>query len=445
MFNQQLKDKIPPHNDEAERAAIGAVLLNFTPEVLDTVQMHLRSEDFYKTSHRIIFEAISDLYNKGEAVDILTLTNELSRRNELEKAGGPGYVSSLTSAVPTSANVEYYAKIVKENSIRRRLIEISGVITLEAYKESKECNEILEEAERYIFDINDRQNSSGSFQTAAEVIENTIKSIEKRYQSKNNFTGIPGLFEELDKMTSGFQNSEMIVIGARPSVGKTAFALSLACNFAIKQHIPCGFFTLEMSSESLMTRIVSSESGIDSQKLRNGLLRPADFSYLTDAAGRIYEAPLYIDDTPNIKLLELRSSARRMKAKLNIRILIIDYIGLISVEDKRIPRHEQMAEVSRSLKSLARELDIPVIALSQVGRQTEGRAPGLADLRESGAIEQDADMVMFLHRDRGIAEPGSQIPDSIETELIVAKNRNGPVGSLHISFIPRFTRFDDGK
>ncbi|MBN2655835.1 MAG: replicative DNA helicase [Spirochaetales bacterium] len=442
MFNPSLKDKIPPHNDEAERATIGAVLLNFTPEVIDSVQMQIRSEDFYKTAHRIIFSVISELYNKGEAVDILTLTNELSRRKELEKAGGPGYVSALTSAVPTSANVEYYAKIVKENSIRRRLIEISGVITLEALKESKECSEILEEAEKYIFDINDRQNSSGSYQTAAEVIENTVKSIEKRYQSKNNFTGIPSLFDGLDKMTSGFQNSEMIVIGARPSVGKTAFALTLACNIAISQRISCGFFTLEMSSESLMTRIVSSEAGIESQKLKNGLLRPADFSYLTDAAGRIYEAPLYIDDTPNIKLLELRSSARRMKAKQDIRILIVDYIGLISVEDKRIPRHEQMAEVSRSLKSLARELDIPVIALSQVGRQSEGRAPGLADLRESGAIEQDADMVMFLHRDRGIAEPGNQPSDSIATELIVAKNRNGPVGMVPLNFIPQYTRFE---
>jgi len=300
----------------------------------------------------------------------------------------------------------------------------------------------VEEAEKYIFEINDRQQSSGSFKDAREVIQQTITAIEKRYQTKDNYTGVPGGFSALDDMTSGFQNQEMIIIGARPSVGKTAFALSLASNVAIAQGIPCGFFTLEMSAMSLMQRIIASEARINSQRLRSGLLRPSDFNALTDAAGRIYEAPLYIDDTPNIRLLELRSSARRMKSKHDVKILIVDYIGLISTEDKSIPRHEQMAEVSRSLKSLARELDIPIIALSQVGRQSEGKEPGLADLRESGAIEQDADMVMFLHRDRGISDEGEGPPEMIETQLIVAKQRNGPVGTVKLAFIPHFTKFE---
>lgn len=442
MNISSLKDKVPPHNDEAERAALGAVLINFKPEVLDTVQRHVRSEDFYKTAHQIIFAAISELFNKGEAVDILTLTNELSHRGDLEKAGGPGYVTGLTSAVPTSANVEYYAKIVKEMSIRRTLIDISGKITVNAHSETRECGEILEEAEKYIFEINDRQQNSGSFKDAREVIQQTITAIEKRYQTKDNYTGVPGGFSALDDMTSGFQNQEMIIIGARPSVGKTAFALSLAANISIAQGIPCGFFTLEMSAMSLMQRIIAAEARINSQRLRSGLLRPSDFNALTDAAGRIYEAPLYIDDTPNIRLLELRSSARRMKSKHDVKVLIVDYIGLISTEDRSIPRHEQMAEVSRSLKSLARELDIPIIALSQVGRQSEGKEPGLADLRESGAIEQDADMVMFLHRDRGISDENEGPPEMIETQLIVAKQRNGPVGTVKLAFIPHFTKFE---
>ncbi len=442
MNTSSLKDKIPPYNDDAERASLGAVLINFTAEVLDTVQQYVGADDFYKTAHQIIFSAIVELNNKGEAVDILTLTNELTRRGELEKAGGPAYVTGLTSAVPTSANVEYYAQIVKDSSIRRSLINISSKITIEAHNDTKECSEIVEEAEKYIFEINDKQNSSGSFKDARVVIQETITAIEKRYQTKDNYTGVPGGFSGLDDMTSGFQNSEMIIIGARPSVGKTAFALSLASNISITQGIPCGFFTLEMSAMSLMQRIIASEARINSQRLRSGLLRPSDFNALTDAAGRIYEAPLYIDDTPNIKLLELRSSARRMKSKHDIKILIVDYLGLIATEDKRLPRHEQMAEVSRSLKSLARELDIPIIALSQVGRQSEGKAPGLADLRESGAIEQDADMVMFLHRDRGIDNDGEGPPEMIETELIVAKQRNGPVGVVKLAFIPHFTKFE---
>lgn len=440
MIPGSLKDKVAPHNEEAEKATLGALLLNFNTEVLDTVLQYVRTEDFYKNAHKNIFEAILNLSNSGEAVDIVTMVDQLSSTGNLEKSGGPAYIASLTSSVPSTANVEYYARIVSECSVRRRLINTANEIIAHAHDDSEDSKLIVEDAEKAIFEINDKQQTN-KYKDAKEVVQNTIEAIEKRYQTKDTYTGIPCGFTSLDDMTSGFQNQEMIIIGARPSVGKTAFALTLASNVAIREKVPTAFFTLEMSAESLMQRIIAAEARIESQRIRSGFLKNSDFHLLTDAAGRIYDSPLYIDDTPNITLLELRAQARRMKAKNDIKIIFIDYIGLITSENKAIPRHEQMSEVSRSLKSLARELDLPVIVLSQVGRQTEGKAPGLADLRESGAIEQDADMVMFLHRDRGIdSEDGP--PDSIETQLIVAKNRNGPVGIVNMAFIPHYTRFE---
>lgn len=343
--------------------------------------------------------------------------------------------------VPTSANVEYYAKIVKDSSIRRSLLKIAAELTSQSHDESIDSRELIEEAERKIFDITDNQQT-GSYRGANEIINETIAAIEKLYHTKNSYTGIPSGFPDLDNMTSGFQRAEFIVIGARPSVGKTAFALSMAANMSIKKSVPIGFFTLEMSAQALMQRLVSSEARINSRNLRTGFLKPSDFYNLTEAAGRIYEAPLFIDDTPNIKLLDLRAQARRMRSKEGVEALFIDYIGLIEPENKgNVPRHEQVAEISRSLKSLARELDIPIISLSQVGRQSEGKAPTLADLRESGSIEQDADVVMFLHRERESGKDGEQ-QTSVKTELIVAKQRNGPVGTIEIAFIPHYTKFE---
>ena len=439
MDSVSLKDKMPPYNEEAEAAVLGALLINFTLDALDTVRMYLGTGDFFKTSHQKIFTAIENLEKKGSGVDLLTVTEQLKADGLLEKSGGVGYVAELTSSVPTTANIEYYSKIVQECSIRRKLLNIGAEIHSQAHDDSRETSEIVEDIERKVFEIND-QRSVDSMKSAGEVIKEAIYAIEQRYSQKGDFTGIPSGFDELDAMTTGFQKSEMIVIGARPSVGKTAFALTLAANIAIKTKINCGFFTLEMTTLSVMQRLLSIQANINSNKIRTGLLKPSDFNSLTDAASHIYEAPLWIDDTPNMKLLDLRSQARRMVSKFDVKIIFIDYLGLITFEDKRIPRHEQMSEVSRSLKALARELDVPIIALSQVGRQTEGKAPGLADLRESGAIEQDADMVMFLHRERGL-DNTEGTPENIETELIVAKQRNGPVGTVKMAFIPHFTKF----
>ncbi|RKX72265.1 MAG: replicative DNA helicase, partial [Spirochaetes bacterium] len=397
-----------------------------------------------KGAHQQIFKAIISLHEKGEGIDILTLTGELTASGQIDKAGGASYVASLTSRVPTTANVSYYAKIVQETSIRRSLLDTARQIISEAHNDSLETRLIIEDAEKSIFELNDNQ-SRGELKPAREVIQKTIETIENRYRTKEGFTGIPSGFEGLDNLTSGFQNSEMTIIGARPSIGKTALALSMATNIAVRNNTPCGFFTLEMSDVSLMMRVVSSESKINSNNLRTGLLRPTDFNKLTEAAGRIYDSPLILQDTPNIPLLDLRSLARKMVMKHDVKIIFVDYIGLISPEDTKQPRHEQISQISRSLKALARELDIPIVALSQVGRQSEGKAPTLADLRESGALEQDADVVLLLHRDRVVDRDDDEHENSsvIKTELIVAKQRNGPTGTVNVAFIPHFTRFEN--
>ncbi|MFP4483936.1 MAG: replicative DNA helicase [Spirochaetota bacterium] len=435
-----LKDSVPPQNLEAEVATLGAILLN--NDALGRVIAFIRAHDFYRNAHREIFEAIVLLSERGEEIDLITLTQELRHLGKLDAVGGAGYISQLTSAVPTSANVEYYARIVREMSVRRRLIKISHEMIASAHDDSHSSREILEEAEKRIFEVAGEQHSV-SFRQAREIVEETVEAIERLYRNKESYTGIPSGFSELDNMLSGFQDSEFIIIGARPSVGKTALALTMAGSIAVHRRTPLGFFTLEMSSMQIMQRLIASEARISSQAIRAGMLRPSDFRSIADAAGLIYEAPLWITDTPNMALLDLRAQARRMVSQHGVRIIFVDYLSLITSENPELPRHEQMAEVSRSLKALARELEVPVIALSQLTRDSEGRRPTLANIRESGSIEQDADVVIFLHRDRGEERTGDEHPNIMETELIVAKQRNGPVGTVHIAFVPKYTRFDE--
>jgi replicative DNA helicase len=430
MSAGSLRDAIPSHNDEAEVATLGAVLID--TEALPAIIHLVRPEDFYKGAHQRIFEAVLALFDRGQSIDLITLTEELRARGALELCGGPAYVSRLTSAVPTSANVEFYARIVQATSIRRTLARVSQEIIAQAHDDGTDISVILEEAERRIFEISDR-HQTGTYAPAKEIVKLTFEAIEKHYHSKTEYTGIPSGFKELDQLTMGFQNSEFIVIGARPSVGKTAFALTIAANMAIKQKIPVGFFSLEMSAMAIMQRLLSMEARLDSQRMRTGMLSPADFSRITEACGRLYEAPLYISDSPDLKLLDLRAQARRMKSNQDVKIIFVDYITLIGSENRELPRHEQIAEVSRSLKSLAREINIPVIALSQVRRETEGKRPTLADLRESGSIEQDADVVVFIHTEDLKAEI---------REIAVAKQRNGPVGDIQLAFLARYTKFE---
>jgi replicative DNA helicase len=425
-----LRDSVPSHHDEAELAVLGAILLD--GEALPAVSHLLRPEDFYRTAHQRIYEALLALFDRGQSVDLITLADELRSRGNLEQCGGLANVSRLTSAVPTSANVEYYARIVQAAAIRRSLARISQEIIARAHDDSVEVPQIVEEAERKIFEISDR-HQSGSYHAAKEVVSRTFDAIERLYHSKGSYTGVPSGFTDLDNLTNGFQPSEFIVIGARPSVGKTALALTMAANMAIRQKTPVGLFTLEMSSMAIMQRLLSMEARIESQLLRSGMLKPSDFSRLTEACGRIYEAPLFINDSPDLKLLDLRAQARRMKSHQDVRIIFVDYLTLINAENRDLARHEQIAEISRSLKSLARELAIPVVALSQVRRETEGKRPALADLRESGSIEQDADVVIFLH---------TEDMKSTEREVYIAKQRNGPIGDFKLAFLSRYTKFE---
>ncbi|MDR2070239.1 MAG: replicative DNA helicase [Treponema sp.] len=443
-----LKDKIPPHNEEAEKATLGAMLLD--AEAVSVAMQYLKPGDFYINRNRRVFEAIRTLSDQGLKADIITIVEELKRTGELDGAGGPPYVASLTNVVPTTANIDYYAKVVQDCSLRRSLIRVSNEVVAKSFDESQESRVILEETQQRIFELTDSRQTF-TFKSIKEIIPPVINIIESRYHSKNQYTGVPSGFDDLDQYTSGFQPSELIIIGARPSIGKTALALTMATNIAIHQKVPTAFFTLEMSDVALVQRLISGEANIESNSLRLGKLKPSEFSKLLDAAGKIYEAPLYIVDMPNMKLLDLRSQARRLRSQQKVEIIFVDYLTLISSENSQLPRHEQVAEISRSLKSLARELGIPIVALSQVRREVEGKRggehagrPGLADIRESGSIEQDADLVIFLHRDRKLEQNNDEAetgPGTIPTELIIAKQRNGPVGIVNIVFHSKFAKF----
>ena len=449
--------RIPPHNDDAERAVLGAVLLS--ANAFSEVSEVLRKEDFYKSGHQVLFDAILMFHQEhsSQTIDLITITEFLRSKNLLDLSGGMSYIASLTSDVPTTANAVYYANIVRSHSLRRSLLELSGKLQQDVFDESQEIAYLLDEAERNMSDL---QASSGTFtdkyQESSLLVNRTVDRLMERAKHGNT-DGIKTGFVQLDEMTGGFQPAEFIVIGARPSVGKTAFAISMAIQIAIHHKIPAGFFSAEMTSMAIMERILAAESRVDSKRIRSAILRNQDMANIIDAASRIYEGKLYIQDTPNIKLMDLRSQARRMKRERDVKIIFIDYISLINPESQaQVPRHEQVAEISRSLKSLSRELNIPIVALSQVSRDAEGKEPNLANLRESGAVEQDADVVILLHRDRLAEVPSGerdtrsangQSPQMIqgfpvqETKVILAKQRNGETGIITMGFQNQLVRF----
>ncbi|MDR3114899.1 MAG: replicative DNA helicase [Treponema sp.] len=435
-----LKDKIPPHDAMAEQATLGALLLD--KEAIATAIQYLRPNDFYSHANNKVYDAVLNLFNKGLTADILTVSEELRQNGKLEEVGGPAYVASLTNGVPSSANIEYYAQTVQSYALRRALIRVSNEVIAKAFDESQESRGILEETQQQIFELNDKRHTF-SFRDTREILKQTIEVIDRLYKLKKNITGIPSGFDELDKLTAGFQASELIIIGARPSMGKTALALTMASHIAIRNKIPTAFFTLEMSDLALMLRLISGEAMIHANAIRTGFLTAADFTNLLEAASNIYDAPLYIVDMPNMKLLDLRAQARRLRAQQQVEIIFIDYLTLISSENARLQRHEQIAEISRSLKSLARELKIPIVALSQLTREAEKDKPNLSSIRESGSIEQDADVVMFLHRERDSDQRGDDKDLEVgkKTNLILAKQRNGPVGTIELLFMAKYTKF----
>lgn len=433
-MDNTLNDKVPPQNIEAEQAVLGALLLNWS--AMATVSTMLKPDRFYSIQNQTIFSALLTLDKNNTTGDSISLINELTVQNKLEQAGGPAYIASLTDTVPSAANIESYAQIVLDRAARRDLIKISSEIRASAFDLQNGSDSILDNAEQKIFTLA-QKNEATEVYSAQSIMVKEIELIEARYKSKNQFTGIPTGFAKLDTFTSGFQNSELIIIGARPSIGKTALALSMIQNIACDRGIPCGFFSLEMPYESIGMRLLSQDAKVPMHKIRSGMLKVEDVKKIQDSAGRWFNKPLYVVDTPNMRLLELRAVARRMVSNNGVKIIFIDYIGLITTEDKKKEQWEQISEISKSLKALARELEIPIVALCQVARDAEGQEPNLAQLRGSGSIEQDADVVMFLHRDRLKEEVAAQ-----EAKIILAKQRNGATGDLPIMFIPAYSRFE---
>jgi replicative DNA helicase len=434
---------IPPHNDEAERAALGAMLMD--GDAIAASREYLAPGDFYSKANNLVYEAVLGLFDKGVAADILTVTGELRQSGRLEQAGGASYVSSLTSVVPSSANIGYYAQTVQSYSLRRALLRVAGEINAKVFDETLESRIILEEIQQRIFDLSDSR-SAIRYQNIGKILPEAIRIIENFTKSEKEYTGIPSGFDDLDKLTSGFHPSEFIIIGARPSMGKTALALTMAAHISIRNRIPTAFFTLEMSAIALAQRLLSMEARINANSLRSGYLKSRDFIDMVDAAANIYEAPLYIVDTPNMKLMDLRAQARRIRAQEKVEIIFIDYLGLVSSENYSVPRFEQISEISRSLKSLARELDIPIVVLCQLNREAEKERPNLSSIRDSGSIEQDADVVMFIHRERESNKKADQVQqrdnEGSKTNLILSKQRNGPVGTVELVFVSQYARFE---
>ena len=437
---KELLDKIPPQNLEAEMAVIGSMLLD--EEAISIAVETLDSESFYKDSHRKIFEAILELYNTNKPVDLITLTNELKRINVLDEIGGPSFLAVLANAVPTSANISHYVSIVKEKSILRSLINNSTRIVSMCYESEGNINEVVDNAEKFIFEISDKK-TQGAFVPLKELVKDSIETIDQLYQKKQHITGVPTGYVDFDIKTAGLQPSDLIIIAGRPSMGKSALALGIAEYAGIVEKIPTAIFSLEMSKEQLVQRMLCSHAKVDAHKVRTGYLSTSDWPRLTAAAGKLSESPIYIDDTPGISVMELRAKARRLKMHHDIKLIILDYLQLMRGSGGIENRQQEISEISRSLKALARELNVPLIGISQLSRAVESRTdhrPQLSDLRESGAIEQDADLVALLLRE----EYYNPSPDNQGiAEVIISKQRNGPTGSLKLAFIKEYTRFEN--
>ncbi|MDD5119845.1 MAG: replicative DNA helicase [Candidatus Omnitrophica bacterium] len=434
-------DKLPPQNLEAEMAVLGSMLLD--EEAVSASSEKLDASCFYKDTHRKIFQAIIDLYNANKAVDLITLTDALRISGSLDEIGGASYLTSLANAVPTAANINHYAGIVREKYILRTLINNSTKIVTLCHESEGNIAEVVDTAEKLIFDVSDRRNQ-GSYLHLKDIIKDSIEAIDKLYQNKAHVTGVPTGYVDFDIKTAGLQPSDLVIIAGRPSMGKSAFALGIAEYAGVVEKVPTAIFSLEMSKEQLVQRMLCSHARVDAHKVRTGYLATSDWPRLTAAAGKLSESPIFIDDTPAISVMELRARARRLKSHHDIKLIILDYMQLMRGSAMNMEsRQQEISEISRSLKALARELNVPVIAISQLSRAVESRTdhrPQLSDLRESGAIEQDADVVVLILRE----EYYNPSPENQGiAEAIIAKQRNGPVGSLKLAFIKEFTRFDN--
>jgi replicative DNA helicase len=434
--------KLPPQNVEAEQSVLGGILIE--NEAINKVMEILTFDDFYRDAHRRIFNALISLSERDEPADLITLTNELRKIDQLDSIGGASYLASLIDSVPTAANIEYYAKIVKEKAILRKLIETSTDIITQSYEDRGDVEGFLDEAERAIFEISEKRVKP-SFYFIRDIVKESFKTIERLFEKKELVTGVPSGLKELDGLTAGFHPSDLIIVAGRPSMGKTALCLNLAQYAAIEKRIPVAIFSLEMSKEQLVIRMLCSEARVEGTRLRTGFLTESDWPKLTLAAGNLSDAPIFIDDSAAISVLELRAKSRRLKGDYGLGMLIIDYLQLMKGRTRVESRQQEISEISRSLKALAKELNIPVIAVSQLSRKTEerqGMRPQLSDLRESGAIEQDADLILFLYRDE-VYNRSEDNPNKGKAEVIIGKQRNGPIGKIEMAFLDKFTTFKE--
>jgi replicative DNA helicase len=434
--------KIPPQNLEAEQSILGGILLDNL--ALNAVLEVLTPADFYSDAHRKIFTSIIDLNNRSEPADLVTLSNIMKDQKKLDQVGGMSYLASLVDSVGSAANISHYAKIVKEKSILRRMIGTATDILNSSYDVGMDVDQILDRAEHAIFEISENKIRP-SFSPMRDILKESFKVIEKLYANKELVTGVATGFNNLDDITSGLQRSDLIIIAGRPSMGKTAFALNIAQYAALETGVPVAVFSLEMAKEQLVMRMLAAEARVDSQRLRKGFLGETDWPKLTEAAGRLSDAPIYIDDTPAISVIEMKAKARRLKAENGLGLIVIDYLQLMRGSAYKDSREQEISEISRSLKSLAKELSVPVIALSQLNRKVEDRTnrrPMMADLRESGAIEQDADVIAFIYRD-DVYNKSEDNPEKGTAEVIIGKQRNGPTGVVKLAFQEKYTRFEN--
>lgn len=433
-------DRLPPQNIEAEQSVLGAILLE--NEALPAVLEYLTPDDFYKEAHKKIFLAMLELYEKNEPIDLITLTEQIGKKEQLEEIGGAAYLSSLVNMIPTAANIRYHAKIVKEKSTLRNLIRTATEIITMSYDpdiQGQEVHELLDRAETKIFAITEKMVKN-SYTHVKDILKDTIERVDKLYHRKERITGLPSGFTDLDDVTTGFHKGDLIVVGARPGMGKTAFCLNIATHVGINERVPVAIFSLEMTKEQIVLRMLCSEAEVDSNKVRAGYHSKEDYRKLVNAAGRLADAPIYIDDSFNT-VLDMRAKARRLKAEHGLGLIIIDYLQLMSGTGTYAAREQVISDISRSLKALAKDLEVPVIVISQLNRDCEKRGedkhPIIADLRESGAIEQDADMILFLYREeyyKKDAEKGV-------ADLDVAKQRNGPTKRIKLTFLEKYTKF----
>ncbi|MCX5708026.1 MAG: replicative DNA helicase [Candidatus Omnitrophica bacterium] len=434
------KDLLPPQNLEAEMAVLGSMLLdeNAIGVAIETIRVN----SFYKDSHRKIFEVILSLFNNSKAVDLITMTDELKRMGILEEIGGVSYLTELANSVPSAANISHYVGIVKEKGILRTLITNATKIIHSCHQREGNVSEVVDEAEKLIFEVSENRTSS-TFVPLKEIIKDSIETIDRLYQNKAHVTGIPTGYVDFDMKTAGLQQSDLIIIAGRPSMGKSALVLGIAEHAGVIAKIPLAIFSLEMSKEQLVQRMLCSHARVDANKVRTGYLAASDWPHLTAAAGKLSEAPIFVDDTAGISVMELRAKARRLKASADIKLIIVDYLQLMQGSGFTESRQQEISDISRSLKALARELNLTVIGISQLSRSVEnreGHRPQLSDLRESGAIEQDADLVVLILRE----EYYNPTPENEGiAEIIIAKQRNGPVGSFKLTFLKEYTRFEN--